>query len=68
MTTIIKAIAEVVSATNGCTTDYIVGQLPQYTRRQITDSLRLNGERHGLYHRHKTWWGPGTSRREGTRC
>ena len=54
--TIIEAIVAVVSAANGCTTDYIVGQLPQYTRRQITDALRLNGKRHGLCYWHKTWW------------
>jgi len=66
MTTIIKAIAKGVSDANGCTTDYIVGQLPQYTRRQITDALRLGSKRHGLYYWHKTWWGPGMRRCEGT--
>ena len=54
--TIIEAIAAVVSDVTGCTTDYIVGQLPQYTRRQITDALRLSGARHGLRYWHKTWW------------
>lgn len=54
--TIIRDIVTVVTDANGCTTDYIIGQLPQYTRRQITDALRLNGERHGLHYWHKTWW------------
>jgi len=65
--TIIRDIVAVVSAANGCTTNYIVGQLTQYTRRQITDALRLNGNRHELYYWHKTWWGPGMRRREGMR-
>lgn len=58
--TIIEAVAAVVSAANGCSTDYIVGQLPQYTRRQITDALRLNGARHGLFCWHQTWWARST--------
>jgi len=54
--TIIDSIVTVVAAANGCTTDYVVGQLPQYTRRQVVDALRLSGHRYGLRLFNGAWW------------